>query len=112
MLNEIDQGMHVAVRDPFEKSIVAAFELVLERHLDPWEINLVQFTKLFMDKVKKDGAVNFVTAGEPVFLPLSILKMQSDKVPLDALPPPPDPQGASWGLDLFLDPADLHYHPR
>ncbi len=68
MLNDIDQGMHVAVRDPFEKSVVAAFELVLERHLDPWEINLVQFTKLFLDKVKKDGAVNFVTAGKLVFL--------------------------------------------
>ena len=30
MLGEIDQGMHVAVRDPFEMSVVAAFELVLE----------------------------------------------------------------------------------
>src|SRR5256712_13435882 len=63
MLNEIDQGMHVAVRDPFEKSIVAACELVLERHLDRWEINLVQFTKLFMDKVKKEGAGNLVGGG-------------------------------------------------
>src|SRR5207244_13652290 len=87
MLNEIDQGMHVAVRDPFEKSIVAAFELVLERHLDPWEINLVQFTKLFMDKVKKDGAVNFVTAGKLVFLAWASLQMRSDKVLLYAMTP-------------------------
>src|SRR2546427_12100549 len=88
MLNEIDQGMHVAVRDPFEKSIVAAFELVLERHLDPWEINLVQFTKLFMDKVKKDGAVNFVTAGDGRFPPLAALEMESDKGPPPPFPPP------------------------
>src|SRR5438552_922430 len=86
MLNEIDQGMHVAVRDPFEKSVVAAFELVLERQMDPWEINLVPFTKLFLDKVKKDGSVNFVTAGKLVFLAWSILKLQSDKVLLDAMP--------------------------
>src|SRR3989442_3813560 len=66
MLNEIDQGMHVAVRDPFEKSVVAAFELALERRFDPWEINLVPFTKLFLDKVKKDGSVNFVTAARGV----------------------------------------------
>ena len=110
MLNEIDQGMHVAVRDPFEKSIVAAFELVLERHLDPWEINLVQFTKLFMDKVKKDGAVNFVTAGKLVFLAWSILKMQSDKVLLDAMPPQPEPEVDGWDLDMFRDPADLDYN--
>src|SRR5438552_2384592 len=85
MLNEIDQGMHVAVRDPFEKSVVAAFELVLERQMDPWEINLVPFTKLFLDKVKKDGSVNFVTAGKLVFLAWSILKLQSDKVLLHSL---------------------------
>src|SRR5437773_1140763 len=64
MLNEIDQGMHVAVRDPFEKSVVAAFELVLERQMDPWEINLTPFTKLFLEKVKKEGTVNFVTCGK------------------------------------------------
>jgi segregation and condensation protein A len=110
MLNEIDQGMHVAVRDPFEKSVVAAFELVLERHLDPWEINLVTFTKLFLDKVKKDGAVNFVTAGKLVFLAWSILKMQSDKVLLDAMPPEPTPEGDGWDLDMFRDPADLDYN--
>src|SRR2546428_7804865 len=105
MLNEIDQGMHVAVRDPFEKSIVAAFELVLERHLDPWEINLVQFTKLFMDKVKKDGAVNFVTAGELVFLAPSVLKKQNDKVLLHAPPPPPEPPVGGCDLAQLPGPA-------
>jgi len=110
MLTEIDQGMHVAVRDPFEKSVVAAFELVLERQLDPWEINLVPFTKLFLDKVKKDGAVNFVTAGKLVFLAWSILKMQSDKVLLDAMPPPAEEPVDGWDLDMFRDPADLDYN--
>src|SRR3972149_1719155 len=112
MLNEIDQGMHVAVRDPFEKSVVAAFELVLERHLDPWEINLVPFTKLFLEKVKKDGAVNFVTAGKLVFLAWSILKMQSDKVLLDAMPPEPPSDGgdrdAPHGGDPPRRPSGRH----
>ncbi len=111
MLNEIDQGQHVAVRDPFEKSVVAAFELALEKQLDPWEINLVPFTKLFLEKVRKDGAVNFVTAGKLVFLAWSILKMQSDKVLLDAMPPPPtEAPGDGWDLDMFRDPADLDYN--
>ncbi|HYT00877.1 MAG TPA: hypothetical protein VEO20_09455 [Thermoplasmata archaeon] len=110
MLNEIDQGQHVAVRDPFEKSVVAAFELALEKQLDPWEINLVPFTKLFMDKVRKDGAVNFVTAGKLVFLAWSILKMQSDKVLLDAMPPTAEEPTDGWDLDMFRDPADLDYN--
>lgn len=110
MLNEIDQGMHVAVRDPFEKSVVAAFELALEKQLDPWEINLVPFTKLFLDKVRKDGSVNFVTAGKLVFLAWSILKMQSDKVLLDAMPPPVEESMDAGDLDMYRDPADLDYN--
>ena len=110
MLNEIDQGMHVAVRDPFEKSVAAAFELVLEEQLDPWEIDLVQFTKLYLEKVQKDGVVNFVTAGKLVFLAWSILKLQSDKVLLDAMPPEPEVPADGWDLDLYRDPEDLDYN--
>ncbi len=110
VLNEIDQGMHVAVRDPFDKSVVAAFELALEKHMDPWEIDLVEFTKLFLSKVKKDGMVNFVTAGKLVFLAWSILKLQSDKVLLDAMPPEAEPPADAWDLDMYRDPEDMDYN--
>jgi segregation and condensation protein A len=110
MVSEIDQGMHVAVRDPFEKSVVAAFELVLEKQLDPWEIDLLEFTKLFIDKVRTDGAVNFVTAGKLVFLAWSILKLQSDKVLLNAQPPVAEVPEDGWDLDLYRDPEDLDYN--
>lgn len=109
MLTEIDQGLHVAVRDPFEKSIVAAFELVLDKQLDPWEIDLVEFTKLFLNKVRKEGSVNFVTAGKLVFLAWSILKLQSDKVLLDAMPPEQEPADG-WDLDMYREPQDLDYN--
>ena len=110
MLGEIDQGLHVAVRDPFEKSVAAAFELVLEHALDPWDINLVQFTKMYLDKVRADGAVNFVTAGKLVFLAWSILKLQSDKVLLAALPPEPQTADDGWDLDMYREPEDLDFN--
>ena len=110
MLGEIDQGLHVAVRDPFEKSVVAAFELVLEKQMDPWELDLMQFTRLFLDKVRKDGSVNFVTAGKLVFLAWSILKLQSDQVLLAAQPPEAEASGDGWDLDLYRDPEDLDYN--
>ena len=50
MLGEIDQGMHVALRDPFEKAVAAAFELVIEKQLDPWDLDLAQFTRMFLPK--------------------------------------------------------------
>ncbi|OGS64336.1 MAG: hypothetical protein A3K59_02665 [Euryarchaeota archaeon RBG_19FT_COMBO_69_17] len=110
MLSEIDQGHYVAVRDPFEKSVVAAFELVLERSLDPWEIDLIEFTKLYMDKVRKDGTVNFVTAGKLVFLAWSVLKLQSDKVLLSAMPPEAAPGDDAWDFGMYGQPEDVDYN--
>src|SRR5207237_162995 len=99
-LKEADHLIGVRMK---AEAVFAAFDLVLERQMDPWEINLVPFTKLFLDKVKKDGSVNFVTAGKLVFLAWSILKLQSDKVLLDAMPPEPTPEDGGWDLDMFRD---------
>ena len=86
MLGEIDQGMHVALRDPFEKAVAAAFELVIEKQLDPWDLDLAQFTRMFLEKVQQGGPVNFVTAGKLIFMAWSILKLQSDYVLVSATP--------------------------
>jgi len=110
LLGEIDQGRYVAVRDPFEKSIVAAFELVLERALDPWEIDLVEFTKLYLGRVRQEGVVNFVTAGKLVFLAWSILKLQSDRILLSAMPPEADVPADAWDLEMYREPEDLDYN--
>ncbi len=111
MLNEIDQGMHVALRDPFEKAVGAAFELVLEKQLDPWDIDLAQFTRMYLEKVQGGGPVNFVTAGKLVFMAWSILKLQSDFV-LDSAQPPAADADASpdWDLGAYGEPEDLDFN--
>ncbi len=109
MLGEIDQGMHVALRDPFEKAVAAAFELVLEKQLDPWDLNLAQFTRMFLEKVQAGGPVNFVTAGKLIFMAWSILKLQSDHVLVSATPPaeeaPPD-----WDFGGLQESEDLDFN--
>jgi len=112
MVQEIEQGHYIAVRDPFEKSIAAAFELVLEKQMNPWDINLAEFTKMYMEKVKDDGYVNFVTAGKLVFMAWSILKMQSDEVLTAAEPPGEEFLFADWDLNLgfYEDAGDIDYN--
>ena len=110
MLNEIDQGMHVALRDPFEKAVGAAFELVLEKQLDPWDIDLAQFTRMYLEKVQGDGPVNFVTAGKLVFMAWSILKLQSDFVLDHAQPPAADADASpDWDLGAYAE-QDLDFN--
>ena len=108
MLGEIDQGMHVALRDPFEKAVAAAFELVLEKQLDPWDLDLAQFTRMYLEKVQ-GGPVNFVTAGKLVFMAWSILKLQSDHVLVSATPSAEEAP-ADWDFAGLSEPEDLDFN--
>lgn len=104
MVQEIEKGHYLTLRDPLEKAIAAAFELVLERSYNPWEIDLAAFTKLYMEKVRDDGIVNFVTAGKLVAMAWSILKLQSDNLLGKATPPEPQECFFSdWDLGLDGD---------
>ncbi len=113
MVEEIDKGMHIVVDDPFEKSIAAAFELVIEHMFDPWDINLREFTKMYLKQVRRDGYVNFVVAGKLVFMAWSILKLQSEEVLVWAEPPKQEEETffSDWELDpaLYQEPEDLDY---
>ncbi|HKZ47554.1 MAG TPA: hypothetical protein VJ397_02085 [Thermoplasmata archaeon] len=87
MLGEIDQGLHVALSDPFEKAIAAAFALVLENRMDPWDLNLAQFTRMFLERMSRDGGVNFLTAGKLVAMAWEILRKQTEDVLEHSKPP-------------------------
>lgn len=113
MVEEIDKGMHIVVEDPFEKSIAAAFELVIEHMFDPWDINLREFTKMYLKQVRKEGYVNFVVAGKLVLMAWSILKLQSEEVLVWAEPPKQEEETyfSDWELDstIYQEPEDLDF---
>jgi len=66
-------------KDPMDRSLQLVFELVLSQNFDPWDIDLVSFTDMYMKRTKQEE-VNFIIAGRLVFMAWSILKMQSEKV--------------------------------
>jgi segregation and condensation protein A len=113
MIDEINRGMHIACRDPIEKSLAAAFELVMEHEFDPWDINLVEFTKMYLKKVKSDGGVNFVVAGRLILMAWSILKLQSEEVLEDATPQLTTEECffSDWDVppEFYQAPEDLDY---
>lgn len=113
MVHNIEKGMHIVIDDPFEKSIAAAFELVIEHMFDPWDINLREFTKMYLKQVKKGGYVNFVVAGKLVLMAWSILKLQSEEVLVQADPPKQEEENyfSEWELDsgLYQESEDLDF---
>lgn len=66
--------------DKLDKSIGIVFELVIEQHLDPLNIDLGKFSKLYMKRVKKEPDLDLISAGKLIFMAWSILKLQSDEV--------------------------------
>ncbi len=80
LIRSLDRGQHIAINDEFDRSIVLIFDLVMEHHFDPWDIDLKSFSKLYLKKIRKEKEVDLITAGQIMFLAWSVLKLQSDNV--------------------------------
>jgi segregation and condensation protein A len=100
LVENLKEGVHIVIPDPFQKAMALLFELVMEEEFDPWEIDLVKFTQSYLERVQRDGAVNFAIAGRLLYMAWSILYLQSEALlKLRAQPEPSltevDPQSAA-----------------
>lgn len=89
LVENLKEGVHIVIPDPFQKAIALLFELVMEEEFDPWEIDLVKFTESYLERVRADGAVNFAIAGRLVYMAWNILYLQSEEIlKIRAVPDP------------------------
>lgn len=80
MVNNLKNGTHLAIKDPFDREISIVFELVLEQQFNAWDIDLIKFSALYLKKIKKEKEVDLVTSGRIVLMAWTILKLQSEEV--------------------------------
>lgn len=69
----------IFIKNPFDRAIAVIFELVMEKEVNPREIDLVSFSKLYMERVKKEGIDLFI-AGKIVLMAWKILRLQSEEI--------------------------------
>ncbi len=79
MAREFQMGQDVITSDPVDRSLKLVFDLVLSNGFDPWDVDLISFTDMYLQRMQ-DSEVNFIVAGRLVFMAWSILKMQSEEV--------------------------------
>ena len=108
---EMQRGTLVPSDDPFERCVAQVFELVVQQQFNPWDINLIEFSKMYMSKVRKATDVNLIIAGKIVYMAWEILRLQSD-VAVSRADRPETCELAfdgmdTTGFDLFSDPFDL-----
>ena len=100
LVRGLKQGEHLPIKDPFDKSIALTFELVMQNHMNPWDVDLLKFSNLYMDRMKHEQEVDFITAGRLMFMAWSVLKLQSDEVLANN-----QPKAAEPPLDAGWDPG-------
>jgi len=66
--------------DPFDNAIASIFKLVIDERMDPWEIDLVSFTEMYLEEAKNRENLNFIVTGQLINMAWSILKMQCEQV--------------------------------
>lgn len=64
--------------DQMDESIRAVFSLVLERGIDPWEINLEEFARMYSEKVS-NNRFDMLVAGRLLLMAWRILNLQSQE---------------------------------
>ena len=77
MLQKDDEGEHISIENPFDRSIALAFDLVMQQHLNPWDIDLVSFSILYLKRAKEEK-IDLMTAGRIIYMAWKVLKLQSD----------------------------------
>lgn len=79
ILSQSEDGEHVSLKEGLTRDVAIAFELVIQNHLDPWDIDLSKFATLYLKEAHTNG-VDIVTAGRVILLAWEVLKKQSDHV--------------------------------
>lgn len=79
LVRESKDGAHASINNPVDKAIAIAFELVMQEHLNPWHIDLVQFSTMYLKRVREEGSLDLITAGRIIFMAWTVLKLQSDE---------------------------------
>jgi segregation and condensation protein A len=70
-------GESSSIENPFDRSVYLAFDLVLNQNMNPWDIDLVRFSSMYMKRAKKER-IDLMTAGRIIYMAWKVLRLQSD----------------------------------
>ena len=75
---ESEEAEHQTLIDPFDRSVALVLSLVKEEGLDPWNIDLGAFLKLFTERVRKEAnALDLPACGRLIRLSWEVLHNQA-----------------------------------
>ncbi|MEF8832095.1 MAG: segregation/condensation protein A [Candidatus Thermoplasmatota archaeon] len=118
MVENMDEDGEEFSDDPFDNAIASIFKLVIDEKMDPWEIDLVSFTEMYLEQARKKENLNFIVTGQLINMAWSILKMQCEQVLSSAEEEEQEEtveqeeffdEWEIWDQDLYEEPEDIDY---
>lgn len=82
MVKMAGNGEKLSISSPFDRSIFLAFDLVLSQQLNPWDIDLVSFSSMYLKRAKEEK-IDLMIAGRIIYMAWKVLRMQSDNLVID-----------------------------
>ncbi len=79
MAKQAATGEHLVMENMFDRSVYLALDLVVSHGFNPWNIDLVQFSSLYLNHARKEK-IELFTAGRIIYLAWRVLRMQSDSL--------------------------------
>ncbi|NYT11128.1 MAG: hypothetical protein GKC03_01080 [Methanomassiliicoccales archaeon] len=79
VLNKSEENDYFSSADDTDRSFEVVFELVICNDLDPWDIDLMEFARLYARRIE-NKEVDFIVAGKLLLLAWTILRRQSEEV--------------------------------
>lgn len=80
MAQKLEEGLHISAKNPMDKAVAIIFELVINEKLDPWKIDLVKFTQMYLERIRKEDDIDFIVAGKIIHMAWSILMRKSEDI--------------------------------
>jgi segregation and condensation protein A len=77
VLSSMKDGEHVSIRDSYSRSIAMILELAIDEYLDPWDVDLVRFCKLFVKRLEGSDRINLMVVGKLIKMAYTVHLLKS-----------------------------------
>lgn len=77
VMSQLKEGVHVTIKDSYSRSIAMVLELATEEYMDPWDVDLVRFCRMFLKKLEKEDRLNLVVIGKLIRMAYTVHMLKS-----------------------------------
>jgi chromatin segregation and condensation protein Rec8/ScpA/Scc1 (kleisin family) len=94
-------------RNPFDRAIALVFHLANDEHMDPWSIDLSNFSTRYVERIRETPEVDLITGGRLLSMAWNVLLRQTEGLlEREENDEPEGPEHEPWDMGFDQMPED------